>query len=85
VAYSQIEFVGEERADWRNAMLLATIRNLMRSGNEEPYRPERFMPFWDQAAMAREDEARLAAKVREGLRSAARTTPKARNDDGLSG
>lgn len=66
-------------------MLLATIRNLMRGESDEPHRPERFMPFWDQAAMAKEDEARLAAKVRQGLRSAARTTPKARNDDGLSG
>jgi len=54
-------------------MLIATIRNLMRGSGEEPYRPERFMPFWDQAAIAREDEAKLAAKVREGLRSAARS------------
>jgi hypothetical protein len=44
-AFYSIEPFGEERAEMRNGMLIASMANLWRGKDTRPYRPEDFMLF----------------------------------------
>lgn len=46
-AYAQVEPFGEERQDWRNAMLLAMQANMNRPKGAPPIPPARFLPRFE--------------------------------------
>lgn len=48
--YASLEPFGEERADWRAAMLASTMANIhARKKGKPPYKIEDFMPKFDRA------------------------------------
>jgi hypothetical protein len=66
MAYDRLEPFGEQRADYRNAMLMALVAN--RTGNgEHEFEAAEFMPEF--GVDEDEEEAEQAVRVREKARA----------------
>lgn len=54
---------GEERADWRAGMVASTIANVNRDSKRQkrPYKPEDFMPKYEQQAITADTQERPQA------------------------
>ena len=59
LAYDRIAPLGPERADWRAALIAATVANAFRGRARRAYKVEDFMPRFDGGAAARRDGEEL--------------------------
>lgn len=66
MAYSQLEPWGEERDDLRMGIVASTIANSNRGKGQKPYKPQDFMPSFEQET-EEEAQARLIAKAMKAL------------------
>ena len=67
MAYTRVEPWGEEREDWRAAMVASTIANVNRGKSQKPFKPEDFMP---DVGGKRKKSADELLEVVEGLNAA---------------
>jgi flagellar basal body rod protein FlgC len=66
IAYSTLEPWGEERDDLRMGIMASTIANANRGKNQKPYKPQDFMPSFEQETEEQAAE-RLIAKAMQAL------------------
>jgi len=76
-AYDRLEPVGEWRGDWRAAMLASTFVNMWRSRDDEPARPDDFMPFVPKPEAVPQEPDRMKRMARE-IDAAARKAKEAK-------
>lgn len=61
IAFDVLEPVGEPRADYRAAVIAATIANVNRGEKADPFQPQDFMPLAEGPLKSR---PRVVAKVK---------------------
>lgn len=65
-AFDALEPVGEPRADFRAGLIAATLANVNRAADADPYQPQDFMPLAEGPLRPRPRKARLRETV-QGL------------------
>lgn len=59
MAFSQVEPFGEERADWRSAIVACIVANANRGKDQKPFEVSDFMPKFDPPKEQTEDEMKM--------------------------
>jgi hypothetical protein len=67
IAYSEIDPFFEERADFRDAQICATIANVNRRRGSQPYKPSDFMPKFERTVQTWQEQKALAMLYAEAF------------------
>lgn len=68
MAYFQFEPWGEERADLRSGIVASTIANVNRGKNTPAFKPEDFMPKYEEAEKADQVRTMTVAEYQAEMR-----------------